>query len=181
MATQTFSPIRANELDGLLDELMRRGARVVSTSSYGAAPHALSVVYPLGVPLPTVELRSYASVRYHGQVLGSFYHLATSWWVIDLDGRYIQVDPHCLDASVDGVRLHVSPSAPVPYNASTHGSYAAMPHGYWGVDPIGGQNDAPPAPKPKKVIPEVCPACGDAGEWRMLALVCRKGHGKFQG
>lgn len=38
-----------------------------------------------------------------------------------------------------------------------------------------------PAAKPKKAIPEVCPKCGDAGEWRMLALVCRRGHGVFQG
>lgn len=35
--------------------------------------------------------------------------------------------------------------------------------------------------KLKKVIPEVCPACGDVGEWRMMALVCRRGHGVFQG
>jgi hypothetical protein len=60
------------------------------------------------------------------------------------------------------------------------GSQPASWAGYWGIiDPA--IDDAPPAPKPKKVIPEVCPTCGDVGEWRMLALVCRKGHGKFQG
>jgi hypothetical protein len=40
----------------------------------------------------------------------------------------------------------------------------------------------PEPPKPvKQPIPEVCPRCGDAGEWRMMALVCRRGHGVFQG
>jgi hypothetical protein len=27
----------------------------------------------------------------------------------------------------------------------------------------------------------LCPRCGDVGEWRMMALYCRKGHGKFAG
>lgn len=27
----------------------------------------------------------------------------------------------------------------------------------------------------------LCPACGDRGEWRMLALFCRAGHGRFAG
>lgn len=26
-----------------------------------------------------------------------------------------------------------------------------------------------------------CPKCGDKGEWRMLALFCTKGHGRFAG
>lgn len=26
-----------------------------------------------------------------------------------------------------------------------------------------------------------CPKCGDKGEWIMLALFCRKGHGRFAG
>lgn len=27
----------------------------------------------------------------------------------------------------------------------------------------------------------LCPACGDKGEWRALALFCTKGHGRFAG
>ena len=27
----------------------------------------------------------------------------------------------------------------------------------------------------------LCPRCGDAGEWRAMALVCRNGHGTFVG
>lgn len=36
-------------------------------------------------------------------------------------------------------------------------------------------------PKPKKVLHDNCPKCGDRGEWRMMALVCTKGHGVFAG
>lgn len=28
---------------------------------------------------------------------------------------------------------------------------------------------------------DVCPVCGDAGEWRAMAVVCRNGHGPFIG
>lgn len=43
---------------------------------------------------------------------------------------------------------------------------------------------------PKQEIPDntaeykkqgLCPKCGDKGEWRMMALVCRQGHGRFAG
>jgi len=34
---------------------------------------------------------------------------------------------------------------------------------------------------PKKVLHDSCPTCSDRGEWRMMALVCRNGHGKFAG
>jgi predicted RNA-binding Zn-ribbon protein involved in translation (DUF1610 family) len=34
---------------------------------------------------------------------------------------------------------------------------------------------------PKKVFHHNCPKCGDEGEWRMCALVCRRGHGIFAG
>lgn len=41
---------------------------------------------------------------------------------------------------------------------------------------------APQAPpKPQRVLHDACPKCGDAGEWRACALVCRKGHGVFAG
>lgn len=39
---------------------------------------------------------------------------------------------------------------------------------------------APKGPA-KKMIPEVCPKCGDAGHWVMCGLTCRQGHGVFQG
>lgn len=32
-----------------------------------------------------------------------------------------------------------------------------------------------------KVMHDVCPRCGDRGEWRMLALFCKVGHGRFAG
>lgn len=38
-----------------------------------------------------------------------------------------------------------------------------------------------PITPPKKILHDACPKCGDAGEWRSLALVCRAGHGIFAG
>lgn len=40
---------------------------------------------------------------------------------------------------------------------------------------------APAPAKPKRVLHDNCPKCGDAGEWRSMALVCRAGHGIFAG
>ena len=34
---------------------------------------------------------------------------------------------------------------------------------------------------PKTYASGTCPKCGDDGEWRSLALVCRNGHGVFAG
>lgn len=33
----------------------------------------------------------------------------------------------------------------------------------------------------QKIFHDRCPKCGDEGEWRALALVCRNGHGVFAG
>lgn len=41
----------------------------------------------------------------------------------------------------------------------------------------------PVAPRaaPARALYDRCPKCGDPGEWRSMALVCRKGHGVFAG
>lgn len=114
------------------------------------------------------------------------------------DGQWIYVDDGSPPRPPHRDRLKVTRGGAPPNDVQTgdvhyfsNGTGYIFDSGGWKLLPYTGtptahannipmQIDFGPATK-RKPRTDVCPKCGDEGEWRAMALVCRHGHGVFMG